>query len=506
MSHDALSKTSFCHCFENEGAWFAYDVATNNTYQIEPLIAAVLPLWGDLSAEEVAERLRGEYSRSAVLDAIADIKKARTEHGVFLPCYPIEIQSPVDRFNGFAPQISQMILTVSEQCNMRCVYCVHGDGFPAVRSHRDTYMSTDTALAAVRFFERFSPASVTTRRIGFFGGEALLGMDIIRDVVEYVDSRPMKDTVQFYVSTNGLLLNDPDTIEYLCRHKIIINVSLDGPKDHHDRYRKNRAGGGSYDSLMRGLRKLLVYDPSAVERLKFKCTMSPPYEYLRIANYFERFPLYRELGLPERAQVSLTYVDHSELNNPAFRVPAPETTRGIDEETTAYYIDSCVHDRREAIPSGLRSLYDARLSLYNGRDRRPMPEKVVTAGCCSPLSGEKIHVRSDGSITACEKMSDCAVIGSVFDGIDHSAVQSMIDDFHASVRDRCRTCWALRLCKICYTAMNSSYTGSARPNVPASVCAQTRKNTERTLKLFTSILVRNPKALDFLMETSGPLR
>ena len=42
----------------------------------------------------------------------------------------------------------------------------------------------------------------------------------------------------------------------LHEHKITIGVSLDGPRDLHDRYRKFRNGSGSYDRVVAGIRKL----------------------------------------------------------------------------------------------------------------------------------------------------------------------------------------------------------------------------------------------------------
>ena len=36
----------------------------------------------------------------------------------------------------------------------------------------------------------------------------------------------------------------------------MVGISLDGPKEIHDRYRRDRKGNGTFDQVMRGLRLL----------------------------------------------------------------------------------------------------------------------------------------------------------------------------------------------------------------------------------------------------------
>jgi uncharacterized protein len=46
------------------------------------------------------------------------------------------------------------------------------------------------------------------------------------------------------------------TVKFLREHNFIVGISLDGPQDVHDRYRRDRTGKGSFDRVMRGLRLL----------------------------------------------------------------------------------------------------------------------------------------------------------------------------------------------------------------------------------------------------------
>jgi uncharacterized protein len=88
------------------------------------------------------------------------------------------------------------------------------------------------------------------------GGEpTLLGLDFFRKVIEY--QRPFMNQKKIINSlqTNGTLLND-EWCRFLKKHKFLVGISLDGPKEIHDRYRRDRGGRGTFNKVMRGLKLL----------------------------------------------------------------------------------------------------------------------------------------------------------------------------------------------------------------------------------------------------------
>ena len=53
------------------------------------------------------------------------------------------------------------------------------------------------------------------------------------------------------LQTNGLLLND-DWGKFLSDQHFLAGISLDGPRDYHDTYRKTKAGEGTYSQRLPG--------------------------------------------------------------------------------------------------------------------------------------------------------------------------------------------------------------------------------------------------------------
>jgi len=88
------------------------------------------------------------------------------------------------------------------------------------------------------------------------GGEpTLLGLDFFRRVVELQRSLGGAKTITNSLQTNGTLLTD-EWCSFLKKENFMVGISLDGPREVHDRYRRDRKGEGTFDAVMRGLRLL----------------------------------------------------------------------------------------------------------------------------------------------------------------------------------------------------------------------------------------------------------
>jgi len=95
---------------------------------------------------------------------------------------------------------------------------------------------------------------------GWQGGEpTLMGLDFFRRAVEWQQQYGYSgQTVANGLQTNGLLLND-EWAEFLRRYKFLVGVSLDGPPDLHDFYRRNAAGKGSFGRVMENIERLKAH-------------------------------------------------------------------------------------------------------------------------------------------------------------------------------------------------------------------------------------------------------
>ena len=90
--------------------------------------------------------------------------------------------------------------------------------------------------------------------IGWQGGEpTLMGVDFFREVVNFQKSygRPGA-IVSNGLQTNATLIDD-EFAEFFGEYKFLIGVSIDGPEELHDVYRRNATANGTHTDVLRGI-------------------------------------------------------------------------------------------------------------------------------------------------------------------------------------------------------------------------------------------------------------
>jgi len=97
-------------------------------------------------------------------------------------------------------------------------------------------MDNNTLKRALDFIISHSADSYETT-ITFYGGEPLLGFDLIKFSIEFLEDKNYKGHKYNYrITTNGTLL-DLGVIDFLASKEVMCSISLDGPVFIHDRYR-----------------------------------------------------------------------------------------------------------------------------------------------------------------------------------------------------------------------------------------------------------------------------
>ena len=147
-----------------------------------------------------------------------------------------------------------LILELTEQCNLRCTYCVFDDAYPQERSHSSTKLNHCVAKQKINdFFQRAREDAY----IIFYGGEPLLEFNEIVELTNYAKSL-FKDRVKFSFTTNGMALTK-DKFDFLIRNDFLITVSLDGYQKNHDSKRITINGKPSWNKIMSNLQDLKGY-------------------------------------------------------------------------------------------------------------------------------------------------------------------------------------------------------------------------------------------------------
>ena len=148
------------------------------------------------------------------------------------------------------PTIETLVIQPTPFCNIDCSYC-----YLPNRQDRSV-MSPDTLRAV---FERVfaSGWSAPALNIIWHAGEPLvLPVSYYRDALDLIEQiRPADIELRHSIQTNGTLVT-PQWCAFFLQHNINVGVSLDGPRDLHDRHRRTRGGRGTFDKAIAGIARL----------------------------------------------------------------------------------------------------------------------------------------------------------------------------------------------------------------------------------------------------------
>ncbi len=164
--------------------------------------------------------------------------------------------------------IMNLVLSLTEQCNLRCTYCYYN----VSHVERELVMSNEVLEKSISLaLDRTIELNQDFFNITFFGGEPLLRFDSIRKGVKIAKALVKERrselakyfNLHFVINTNGTLLNDK-IVAFLKREKFKIYLSLDGPERSHNIARRQQNGKGSFRLILPHIQTLVDLDATVL--------------------------------------------------------------------------------------------------------------------------------------------------------------------------------------------------------------------------------------------------
>lgn len=319
-----------------------------------------------------------------------------------------------------------LVLSITERCNMFCEYCCYNDQ-NYIAAPRNNEMTEEIMKKAIDLFYNHSKYSEIVA-ISFYGGEPLLRKDFVKKSVEYAYETNLGQIIQFTITTNGLLLDDMEFVDFMVKNNFIITVSYDGPECLHDRYRKTRDGKATYNVITKNLKKIADKYPDFFKsNFRFNVVVAPPYNISLLYSFFKDLDAsYLDIRMTDRFR---EYLKH-QYGETEFQ---KEST--VDNISLKMQVD-----------------YVAQFKRYTFIGKTSTPNVGLGCSFCNPAE-RKIFVNCSGKIYICERVDekdDNYCIGDVWTGIDERKISSLWEKTSKKIKDNCFHCWAIRLCKSCF--------------------------------------------------------
>jgi uncharacterized protein len=218
----------------------------------------------------------------SITDQLSDVVAELVRTGIVVPVEQNDMELLVEKRKIYVlpPGLETLYLMVTDNCNLRCRYCFIYNNMPTNYCH--TTMTFATAKKMVDLFfsniSRNPPEYEKLKKtIFFYGGEPLLNFDLIKQVIEYIESTYTNELAQmgtkfrFSIVTNGTLITEKIAKFVGAHSNLDIAISIDGPEELHDSERLRVNGKGSFAGAIRGYQLLKLIGEKA--DVSISCTI-----------------------------------------------------------------------------------------------------------------------------------------------------------------------------------------------------------------------------------------
>ena len=407
-----MSNVPFIKLFKSMYGFYFYDVNTNRIVNIKEKSYVKL--------EKIIKICKENADCDEISRIISDDDEIQVLHNKgLLKCkYPKKIEMPETPKIPYylKNKLHTLTLQVTQQCNFRCRYChyTYGDD-TQYHSHKSITMGWEIAKTAIDFFAQRTRDSVYIN-VGFYGGEPLLEYDLIKKCINYCNTVFEGKILNFAITTNAYLLT-PEKAKFLIDNNTAILVSLDGPKEIHNKNRKYAGdGSGTFDTVYKNLEKIRQQLPEYYEKITYNSVVDPANDCSKINNFFNcdmfRDRMVKTAALQptvgKRAYYSEEYMSSSKKNQ-LFALLAKAGVLDISD------IPTIAKNYLERI-----NQFEKQMGTFS-----ELPKVMGHSGPCKP-GIFKLFVTTNGDLFPCERLKDNSEvmkIGSVFSSIDEEKVK-----------------------------------------------------------------------------------
>lgn len=344
--------------------------------------------------------------------------------------------------------LRQLVFEVTDLCNLNCRYCGLSQLYEGHDERDGKNLSFKNARLIIDYLfsiRDHSPGANYPLVFSFYGGEPLLNMKLIKQIINYLDN-PQFPKVTFGMTTNAMLLDKH--MDFLAEKKFQLVISLDGDEASQS-YRVDHAGKNSFQRVFRNVKSLQEKYP----------------------DYFQNFVLFNSV-LHNRNNVESTY---RFIKKHFDKTPlvAPLNTVGVLEDKIQEFKRMYQNPYESILQSGNCEALEAEMFVhtprvlnlthhifkYNGNtfndfndlifDTSGMSSKQT--GTCSPFS-KKMFVTVNGKILQCERIGHHFALGEILNNrvkLNVDDIVSKQNQYLSKCSMQCSDCYLKAECPQC---------------------------------------------------------
>jgi len=343
----------------------------------------------------------------------------------------------------------QVVFEVTDSCNLNCVYCGLGELYEGYDERTGKKINTHYAINLLKYIFEHKPKNKNSLLfISFYGGEALLNMDFVKQIVEVANRLNVEKELilEYSMTTNATQIHK--YIGFLANNQFRLLISIDGNERNHSyRVYKNN-NNNSFQKVVENLDMIQRDYPEYFSThvnfnavLHNRNSVKDIYEF--IYTRYHKIPRISELNIRD------VRPNNKELLERMFHNKRKSETEFQKEESDLHGI---MHSNSFSYNELANFLKFISINYYvsNINALLHVVEKQLPTGTCSPFS-KKIFITNRNKLLPCEKISYQYSLGKVNENIEINIpeITRQYNFYYEHIKKFCQICFAYRFCGTC---------------------------------------------------------
>lgn len=273
-----------------------------------------------------------------------------------------------------------------------------------------------------------------------------------------------------FFNWRSILLNRKEITKFLVENNFMVNVSLDGPQNVQNMFRKKKSGNDSYSEVITGLQ--LLYRLGGAKFFREKVTLQTVYIPGSITK--ETYDFFDNICTDHIVQLKLGETDYFKEYMKKSKPPFLQKEK---VDITRYQF-------------AYQPIIDEKLKYFKAFSKPIFAKKILPSKFCVPGTRNNF-VTTNGSMIICFKADETKEIfclGDVWEGINWGKVSYLLSLTKQKLK-KCKSCWAVRFCSICFCDIIS---------LDENFCDKMRENIEKNIKYYLIHILKDKRIQNLL--------
>ena len=285
------------------GNRYFYSFKKNRMLLCHPFLYYLIEMY--LKGADIEQWINGLENKSIDIDGIGSfsIEDVKYHYGKLLLLKDQDYLENIDRKCRLSGRIDadtikatlanmrQITFEVTDSCNLKCEYCGYGKFYEDYDKRENVNLDIDVAKKIIDYLVELWNSPLNSSHdsniyISFYGGEPLMNMPFLKEIVKYTKNLNTKhNRFTYSMTTNALLLEK--NMDFIVENKFNTLISLDGNKENTG-YRVFHNGKPAYEQIIKNIMALKKKYPKYFkEKVNFnavlhnKNSVSALYEYFK---------------------------------------------------------------------------------------------------------------------------------------------------------------------------------------------------------------------------------